>query len=200
VGRCKLGSDCRGCHLPNDLRRVLRSHPNKAVDVFFYQTLDKAFGLSASNSCLLESCFPNQSRAVLSRRLCFDSWGTATQSSSSPSRSAPTCHGATAHTPLPLPRSGAVTRPASGLPPPPLSSLHSSRLVHIAAARTVVNPCRVRTAPGYTARSPLGKPLPHHRLSQAGSAGGAGQLLPSRPLSHSGPARRLRHQWPVELP
>src|SRR5216683_3834154 len=63
-------------------------------------------------------------------------------------------HCAAAHIPLHSPRGSAVRRPASGPPLPPLSSSHSSHPVRRAAAHIVVSPCPVRTAPGYTARSP----------------------------------------------
>src|SRR5271155_1287187 len=46
--------------------------------------------------------------------------------------------GAAAHTPLHSPRAGAVRPPACAPPLPPLASSHSSRLVRIAAAHTVV--------------------------------------------------------------
>ena len=65
---------------------------------------------------------------------------------------APTWHGAAAHTPLHSPIAGAVRRPASGPPLPPLSSSHSSRHARRAATHTVVSPCPVRTAPKYSAR------------------------------------------------
>ena len=62
--------------------------------------------------------------------------------------------GVAVHTLLHSPRVGGATPPASAPPPLPLSSLHSSHRVRRAAAHTVVCPCPVRTAPGYTARSP----------------------------------------------
>src|ERR1700730_4019616 len=78
----------------------------------------------------------------------FSPLRTATQ----PPLSAPTCHRAAPHTPLHSPTAGGATRPASGPPLPPLSSSHSSHRVRRAAAHTVVGPCPVPTAPGYTAR------------------------------------------------
>src|SRR4029077_5128885 len=63
-------------------------------------------------------------------------------------------HGAAVHTPLRSPTAGAVTPPASVPPRPPLASSHSFLRARRAAAHTVVSPCRVRTAPRYTARSP----------------------------------------------
>src|SRR2546422_7381670 len=49
-------------------------------------------------------------------------------------------------------------------------------------------------------RPGFGKSLPHHRFSQAGPIAGAGELLPSGPLSHPGPARGLRQKRTMELP
>src|SRR5262252_10413002 len=78
----------------------------------------------------------------------------------SSSRSAMTCCGATAHTPLPSPRVGAVTQPACGPPPLRLASWHSFHPVGTAAVRICASPCPVQTAPRYTARCPLATSAP----------------------------------------
>src|SRR6266480_264008 len=49
-------------------------------------------------------------------------------------------------------------------------------------------------------RPGLGKPLPHHGVSQASPIEGAVVLLPSGPLSHPGAAHGLRQKRTVELP
>src|SRR5437660_1852966 len=162
--RCTLGSDLSprsittvtdlgivgGCHLTCGLvdHALIRSHPNKAVDVVAYRTFSIAIGFRAINACLLPGLAWCSNRSGS-----FSDLVDLSLLGSRRLQRSLICRGAAAHTPLPSPRAGAITPPTCAPLLPPLSSSHSSRLVRIAAVHTAVNPCRVRTALRYTARS-----------------------------------------------
>src|SRR4029077_15438301 len=128
-------------------QHMIRSHPNKAVDVVVCPTSWIDSGSRFINSSAASETQSN--RAARFRWVFPFPW---------PARLlrlwAPTWHGAAVRTLLHSPTAGAVKRPASGPPLPPLSSSHSSPPVRRAAAHTVVGPCPVQTAPRYTARFP----------------------------------------------
>src|SRR5271157_2047991 len=111
---------------------VVRSHPNKAVDVVACQTF----------SIILAFFEPSTLACSLVMR--------ARQPPASASLTSPA---AAVHKLLHLPRDGAVRLPASGPLLPLLSSSHSFRRARITLAHSVVSLYPVRTAPRCTARS-----------------------------------------------
>src|SRR6516225_3004123 len=140
----------RCCYLAGDLKdqALLGSHPNKAVGVVSCQTFPISIVFRVINSCLLlglasaeivRNCGLALPCAVTQQPLVL-SWLLR--------------RGLAAHRPRHSPRADVARPPASALPLSPLVSSRSFRHARRAAAHSVVNRCRVRTAPKYSAHFP----------------------------------------------